>query len=231
MSLNNVDIARDERGTTLIELMVALSAGLVILVALSMVILVTLHGTDRVAARVDATQRGRLAISKIMEELHTACVTPEVAPIKAESNGTVLRFIHQTGSAVSPTPIWSVVSLSNGKLSQQDYSVTGTAPNWAPSTELGPSRTLLTGVTPIPPNSWIFSYYAYSGGTISETSQEVPLNSTNSLLTVEVKVALMAAPATTPVKDAGAGAAVEDAATLRLTPPSFNEGSPAKPCG
>src|SRR6476660_127010 len=93
----------DESGTTLVELMVALMTGLIIISALSMAILTTLHGTARVEARVEATQRARLALGKLMEELHSACVTPEIAPVKEESSGTLLRFVHQTGAAVSPT--------------------------------------------------------------------------------------------------------------------------------
>jgi hypothetical protein len=222
----------DESGTTLIELMVALMTGLVILSALTMVILTTLHGTARVEARVEATQRARLALGKLMEELHSACVTPEIAPVKEGSEGNLLRFVHQTGAAVSPTPILSVISLSAGTLSQSDYASSGgTAPNWTFS-EKEPisTQTLLTKVAPISPSSTVFSYYKYSGGTISETPLATPLSEEGALLTVEVHAALTASPEHSPVSDAHAAASVQDTATLRLTPPSFNEGSPARPC-
>ena len=52
----------DERGDTLIELMVGLAAGLVVLATLTMVILVTLEGSAKVSARVDATQRARVVL-------------------------------------------------------------------------------------------------------------------------------------------------------------------------
>ena len=222
---------RDETGTTLIELMVALMTGLVIISALTAVILTTLHGSARVTARVEATQRARLALGKLMEEVHSACVTPEIAPVKPESDGSLLRFIHQTGSEVSPTPVLSVISLSGDTLSQSDYEATGgTAPNWTFSEEPSSTQTLLTDVSPTPPSSSIFSYYSYSGGTISETPQATPLSESEAALTVEVHAALTAAPEHTPVSDAGSSASVQDSATLRLTPPSFNEGSPARPC-
>ncbi len=223
---------RDESGTTLVELMVALMTGLIIISALTMAIMTTMHGTARVDARVEATQRARLALGKLMEELHSACVTPEIAPVRKESTGNSLRFIHQTGSAVSPTPVLSVISLSGSTLSQSDYASNGgTAPNWT-FNEATPSstKTLLTAVSPIPPSSSIFSYYKYSGGTISETSQPTPLSEGEAALTVEIRAGLKAAPEHTPVTDSYASANVQDAATLRLTPPSFNEGSPARPC-
>lgn len=223
---------RDEAGTTLIELMVALMTGLIILSALTMVIITTVHGTARVDARVEATQRARLALGKLMEELHSACVTPEIAPVKKASEGNMLRFVHQTGSAVSPTPVLSVISLSANTLTQADYATNGgTAPNWT-FNEVTPisTATLLTKVAPIPPSSSIFSYYKYSGGTISETPQTTPLSEVEALLTVEVRAAFTAAPEHAAVADAKGGASVQNSATLRLTPPSFNEGSPARPC-
>jgi len=228
VSLSN--LRRDQRGTTLVELMVALMAGIVIISALSMVILTTLHSTSRVTARVHATQRARIVMVRLMEQLHSACVTPEIAPIQEGSTGTSLRFIHQTGAAVQPTPLYSVVSLSGDTLYQQDYAVSGTPPAWGQGAAIGGPRTLLTDVGPTPPSSSIFSYHRYTGGTISQTPQTVPLAGVDPSLTVEVRAALTAAPESTPVKDAGAAASVQNSATLRLTPPSYNEGSPARPC-
>jgi Tfp pilus assembly protein PilE len=223
-----IDLA-DQRGTTLIEMLVALASGLVVVSALTALIITTLHGSARVSARVDATQRARIALTRVMEQLHSSCVAPEVAPIQKASTGTSLEFIHQTGSAVSPVPIISVISLSGGTLSQQDYSVTGTAPNWTRSTAIGGPRILLTNVSATAPSSSIFSYYRYTGGTISATPLATPLE-TEAALTVEVRAALTAAPLSTPVKDTGSSASVQNSTTLRLTPPSFNEGSPARPC-
>ena len=221
----------DEKGTTLVELMVALMAGLVIISALTMVIMTTMHGTARVTARVEATQRARLALVKLMQELHSACTSPEIAPVKPESTGTALWFVHQTGSEVQPIPVLSLVTNGEGNLTQLDYGYkSGAAPNWIFNLEKPiKTQTLLTKVAPIAPSSSIFSYYRYVGGTISTTPQKTPLE-TESELTVEVQAALTAAPEKTPVRDSGSSAAIRDSATLRLTPPSFNEGSPAKPC-
>jgi hypothetical protein len=225
-----MSVIRDESGTTLIELMVALMTGLIIISALTMAILTTIHGTARVEARVEATQRARLALGKLMEELHSACITPEIAPVKEESSGTLLRFVQQTGSAVSPTPTFTEISLSGGTLTQQDYKASGTAPEWTRGEAVGGPVTLLTKVSATPPSSSIFSYYQYTGGTISEIPQTVPLGKVEALLTVEVRAALTVAPEHSPVSDAHASANVQNSATLRLTPPSFNEGSPARPC-
>jgi len=233
MPLSNLRSLRNERGTTLVELLVALMAGMVIISALTMVIMTTMHGTARVVARVEATQRARLALVKLMQELHSACVSPEIAPIKEKSEGNKLRFVHQTGSEVQPTPVLTVVTYSNGALKQADFAYkSGVAPNWTFNEEKPiSSQTLLTKVAPVSPSSSIFSYYRYASGTLSTTPQATPLSETESLLTVEVQAALTAEPEkATAIQNAGSNATVRNAATLRLTPPSFNEGSPAKPC-
>jgi hypothetical protein len=224
----------DERGTTLVELMVGLAAGMVVLAALTMVIVVTLHGSARVSARVESTQRARIVLTQIMEELHSACVSPQIAPIKPESTGSSLVFIHATGSqesAVSPTPTKSVIAFENGLLAESDFEVTGgSSPNWTFSeTASGPPRQLLAGVSPITPGGPIFTYYKYENGALSESPQPTPLGK-EAAMTIDVQVALTASPTQKPVADAGADTSVQDSAVLRLTPPSFNEEAVSLPC-
>jgi hypothetical protein len=155
----------DERGTTLMEVMVALSAGIVVL-----------------------------------------------------------------GSAVAPIPVLSTISLSEGTLSQSDYPSTGgTAPTWTFASTPSSTRQLMTKVSPTAPSSSIFSYYAYSSGQISATPLHTPLEATEAASTVEVNIALTAAPLSKPVSDPNAAANIQSSALLRLTPPSFTTGSNA-PC-
>jgi hypothetical protein len=224
--------AADERGTTLVELMVGLGAGLVILSTLTMVIMVTLHGSAKVSARVDATQRARFVLTRIMEELHSACVTPKIAPVLSDSTGTSLSFIHSEGNQgnqVAPNPTHTVISLASGVLSQTDYVATGgVAPNWTYSTTPS-TRKLLTGVSPVAPSSSIFSYFEYKNGALSGTPQTTPLG-TGAGSTIEVRVAFTASPGSTPVTDKGATASIQDSAVLRLTPPSYAEGTVSLPC-
>lgn len=217
----------------MVELLVSVSIGLIVLSALTMVIVVTLHGSAKVSARVDATQRARLVVTRIMQELHSACVAPKIAPIEPQSTGTLLKFIHADGaqgSAVAPLPTRTEISLSNGVLTQTDQvAISGSAPTWtyAPPT----TRQLLTGVAPIPPSSSIFLYYASSNGSTTPTPQQTPLG-TRAPLTIQVRVALSASPTSTstPIPDANAAASVQNSATLRLTPPSFNEQAESLPC-
>jgi hypothetical protein len=224
---------RDESGTTMVELVVGLAIGLVVLSTLTTVIIVTLHGSARVSARVEATQNGRVVLARVMEELHSACVAPKVAPIQVGSSGTSLRFIRaagKEGSAVAPTPTFTEIKLSGTVLSQSDYAATGgTAPTWTFSNTAKTTQ-LMTNVAPLVAGGPIFSYYSYANGALSTTPLTTPLDTNGAALTVQVKVGFATAPGKTPVKDAGASSAIQDSAILRLTPPSFNEQAVSLPC-
>ena len=222
-----------QRGTTLVELLVATSAGIIVMATLALVIIVVLHGTARVSARVEATQRARIAVTRVIEELHSACVAPKAAPVLEQSSGTTLRFIHAVGtqgSQVAPVPTKTEVKYVNGTLTQYDYAGTGSYPNttYAPTAT---ATTLVTKVAPISPSTSIFSYYGSTNGTVGEV---VPgssgLTSTQAVGVIEVRVGLSASPLTTPVNDSGSATSIRDGAILRMTPPSFNEKATAPPC-
>lgn len=225
-------LSDDERGTTLVELMVGLAAGMIVMAALSMLLITTVRSTSRVSARVDATQRARVVLTKVTEQLHSACVEPQMAPILAESTGTKLVFVHAasgTASAVAPTPVKTTIWLEGEELKQQDVSwASGIAPDWKWSATPQPARTLLTKTGPLTPGGAIFTYYKYLNG------KQEALPATTSLAeaakAVQVKMALNALPMSQPVKDAGSDASLQSSAVLRLTPPSFSESAPALPC-
>jgi Flp pilus assembly pilin Flp len=229
------DIARDERGATMVEVLVSTATGLVVLSALTMVIVVSMHANARVSARADATQRARLVATKIMQQLHSACVAPKIAPIQPGSTGTSLNFVYappSQGSAVAPMPTMTQISYSSGTLTQTSWPATGGGyPNWTYSST-PVTQTLLTGVAPIPPSTTLFSYFASSNGSTNPTPQTTPLQAADTSLTIQVRLALTAQPAwsKSPVADQGAEAHVRTGATLRLTPPSFNDAAPALPC-
>jgi Tfp pilus assembly protein PilW len=231
--MTRVDLLRDERGTTLIELTVGLAVGAIVLMMLTTGIVVALHGSSRVGARVEATQNARIVLTRVMEELHSACVAPKIAPIQAGSTGTTIKFIRAAGTegaAAAPTPTLTEISLNNGILTQSDYAATGgSAPTWTFSST-PTTRRLMTKVGPVSGSSSIFSYFAYTNGALSTTPQTTPLSAGDAGLTVSVRMALTANPSTTPIADKGAAASVQDSTVLRLTPPSFNEQAVSLPC-
>jgi prepilin-type N-terminal cleavage/methylation domain-containing protein len=221
---------RDERGMTLVELLVAMSAGAVVMLGVTMTMIVTMRETNRVASHVEANQNARITMTKIMNQLHSACVAPQIAPIQEGSTPTLLSFLHQSGSAVAPVPVLSKISLTGTTLSQADYPVIGgAAPKWTFSSTASTTTQLMTGVSPISASIPLFSYHAYSNGAISETPLATPL-SANAATAVQVKVAYKAGPDRTISGDTNAETSIQNAALLRLTPPAYSNATANLPC-
>lgn len=231
MSVKHIASIRDESGTTLVELLVGITAGVVVIFAISLMVIVSLRESNRVNTHVDATQRGRIVLNNVIEELHSACIAPEIAPVRKGSTGTTLEFIHQTGSAVAPTPILSKVSLGGGTVSQSNYASTGgSAPTWTFSETASSTEQLMTNVSTTSPSKSIFTYYSYSNGEVAEIPVTTELGQENAERTVEVKVALTAGPRSTPIEDTNAAANVADSALLRFSPAPYNTSAPNLPC-
>lgn len=226
-------LMRDERGTTLTELVIGMGAGLMILGGMTTLTLITMSTTTRVSARVQATQQSRLVLTRVVDQLHSACIAPKVPPIRKESSATELRFVHATGATgadVVPTPVLSKITYSDGAMTQRDYSwKSGTAPFWT-FNEVAPVRTavLYDRIAPVAGKP-IFSYYGYASGAISATPLPVPLSELDASRTIYVTVAFM----TSPKRDNGEDATparIQGSASLRLTASSYNPAAPSLPC-
>ncbi len=84
--------ARAEHGFTLIELLVAMLTGVVITFALYAILEVSTKQTTLIDNKVQANQSGRLTMTKIVDELHSACFAESVAPVLEGSSATKLVF-------------------------------------------------------------------------------------------------------------------------------------------
>lgn len=225
-------LLEDERGTTIAELVVGLATGMVVLLSLTMLVVLTLHSTARTSARVDATSRARVALDRVTEQLHSACVAPKAPPIRTGSTGTRLAFVHATGAAASPTPVLSVVSLVGTSLVQADYAwKEGLAPFWVfeekkPISEV----TLVTNVSPISVTKPVFSYYPSAASATAELALATPLSQSSAEHTIHVNVAFMASPGSGVSTEAATPARMRGGATFRLSAVSYNEAAPALPC-
>ncbi len=231
MLRERIEIA-DERGTTLAELVISMALGLIVLSALAMVMIVSMHASARVTERVHATQNARVTLTRVIEELHSACVVPKVAPIQPESTGTTLIFSHaleSEGASASVKPVKSTITLNGTKLEESEFSWLGTTPPTFSKQATKPPVTLATNIVPTPPSSSIFSYYTYSKGKLVQISQ-AKLGPTEASSVIQVKVSFTGLPSGAKSRDASVGASVENSAMLRLTPPSFREEAGSPPC-
>lgn len=158
-----------ERGFTLVELLAAMAAGVVVLMAALTVLDVSIHQTTRTFSLVDATSRAEPAFEQIENELHSACFEDSETPVQAGSTGTALVFVSSIGNAANPTPTWHELDWVGGNLTDNSYAASQTevsgSPVWTRGT-LKSSRIVLNNTaqattgspaTAVP----VFQYFAY----------------------------------------------------------------------
>jgi Tfp pilus assembly protein PilW len=160
----------DERGYSLVEMLVAIVTGLVVMLALFAVLQVSTRQSARINDVAQATQLGRTAMTKIVDELHSACLAPGFTPILEKSDATHLRFINAySEEAVIPKAYKHNIewlkegAKETGTLTDYSYpSNGGNWPNFTFSAVASPSGGVLiasgvkqTKATPI------FQYYNY----------------------------------------------------------------------
>ena len=159
----------DEAGFTLVELLVACGASIVVLLALTALMTTTLHQTQRTFTEVDATRQARAVVATIDDELHSACVDAGAAPVQARSTADTLNFVSYTGDAASPgltttggaaNPIlYHRVRLSAGTLTDATYLAEAANGAWTPGAHQG-TVTLLRDAT-VQSGTDPFEYFSY----------------------------------------------------------------------
>ena len=232
---------RSQRGFTLVEMLIAMSISIVVLIGILSLLEVTTRGSARVAVRVQADQLARTTLQRLVDELHSTCVAPNVLPVVATSNGyssgdSTLIFLQKSGSSVSLTPDEHIVTLSGGTLTERIYPATGgTAPTWTFSSTPSSTTQLQANVGPAQVGSSsqtvpLFQYFAYNGASLSTTPLPTPLNASDAARTVAVTVSFAVLPSSNPTNDPHAGVSVSDSVVLRLSPASEAATEVNPPC-
>ena len=196
--------AGDEHGFTLAELLVSLSAGLVLVLALFAVFDIAVVQSARSIDRVESSQRGRTAMEQLIQELHSSCVAASVAPVLSTSDNTTLKFVSQFGSKPVLTPDQHVVTIQpdpikpyNDLVDKVYLATGGSSPNWTFSTTPTATKWLAENVTQATVNGAVqpyFQYYSYANGAISTTPLTTPLSATDAASAVQVNVSIAVGP-------------------------------------
>ena len=250
---------RDERGFTLIELIVATMAGIIVAAATSAVVIASVHFSSNFGNRVDANQEGRVAMEKITQALNSSCVATGVTPLVGTPAPTGMVGGAASGSDASDAVFYSSLSDSPTiEPNEVEISLTGTAPSqqlvmytYANTNTAGtaPPWTFATTATPsggfvLLPNAAqatingavkpVFQYFSYNTATgqMNTTPLAVPLSTTDASNTAEVTVSFEALPSNkgANLSAPGAGANISDSVVLRLTPASSNPNGSNTPC-
>jgi len=219
---------RGERGFTLIEALVAMLAGVIVTGATFSILDISLKQTTHIADRVSADQRGRIGMEKILQELHSSCVSIGANPIQAESTGTNIKFLSRRSSSSEPyftTMTEHEISLSGETLQDASYQSNGgsEAVKWKfPETPTS-TATLLTGVTQSAKGATpLFQYYSlkYKEGKLQTESLKTPLTTSEVSETAQVTVSFTTASESGTLSGRPGDGQVElsDTVALRLTP-------------
>lgn len=226
----------DESGVTLMEMLVGMIVGIVVLGGVVTMMTTTSRSSGRITERVVVNQQARPMMQRIMDELHSTCVSPGLAPVQQGSTGSEISFLHQTGSAVNPVPDLRKITLSDGRLVERVYPPTSSTSPWNHSTTPSSSFTMLEGVEQadltgsggvVP----IFRYRAYQDGVIDPVPLATPLSAADAARTVMVDVAFALRPKQSRTSDEqGAPVVLAGSALLRFSPSNEDTAKVGMPC-
>ena len=182
---------RDERGYSLIELMMATAAGLVVCLTAFTILLTSLQFAQADSDRLDADQQGSVAMERIVQALASSCVAgqssspvigspasltgtgpylitaPRVPPYTVTGGGpassaTSITFLSTLSDVPNADPNEVTIYLSGGSLMMATYApVITTPPSWTFATSPSSTVTLLARAALAPGQTGIFSYYGY----------------------------------------------------------------------
>lgn len=241
----------DESGVTLIELLVAMATAIVVVGALFAILEVSLRQTSRLTDRVQADQTGRIAMTRVIDALHSTCISPEFRPIQTGSSGSELRFINAySNEATIPYSavtehriIWSKEA---GTLTDKSYPATGGSwPKYTFSSTASPAAgtRLSSNVAESQEKGLgvpIFEYFKYNTSssstealtplsTINTEALKVPLVEKDAELTASVLVRFTAYPSDGNTA-ADRGVDLRNQVTLAMSAPSSETPIEAVPC-
>lgn len=210
-----------EAGFSLPELLVAMAIGLIVIFGAFMLLDSSTRLSKATAQRVDATQRGRLALDLMMRELRSqVCLSGTTPPI-VSGNATQVTFYVNLGGP-DQLPERHQISLESGDLVLRRWVGTGVPPTMTwPATPTS-TRTLLENVT-TQGSTPLLRYFTWGAGSplVPDSPLAAPLSGTSLALVVRIAVALRVQPA----RDFRDGSArgwadLQDAAFVRFADPN-----------
>jgi prepilin-type N-terminal cleavage/methylation domain-containing protein len=169
---------RDERGMTIVELLVTMVIGLIILGAATMITIGAASHNNEVANRVTASQRGRLAMELMQRDLRSqVCTTDTPFPVSTAKTDTV-TFTSDLSDGSTP-PYKHTYTFNAAARTITDSSIKGSVATPITFTATPSVSTLATDVELNGTNP-IFRYYAYpttapgAGTALEPTVELVP---------------------------------------------------------
>jgi prepilin-type N-terminal cleavage/methylation domain-containing protein len=200
---------RDQDGFTLSEMLVAITIAMVVSLAAFSLIEFVMKQTGQATGRIDATQRGRMAMETITRQLRSQVCLPSGTASMVNRSGNVtdansvsffVDFSDGSDSTKAPDLHTLSFDAANKKIVETDI-VGGKNANPIadlPYTGAPVTKTLLTDVVGLTGGTPVFRYYAYDG-----TAFTPPISAANLKKIAQIKIAFMALPSRGKATDRG----------------------------
>lgn len=184
------------RGFTLIELVVAMSLGIIVLLAAFTVVDRSFFGTKAIADREDALQRGRNALEQFTRQLRSRVCVGNTNSVTYGDDSTVSFYTYMGDpTAGSLNPEWHTISFSGSTITERDYKITSTSPSIVVASSAYRTMKLTNvaqaGSTPV------FQYYRYDPsqqGTGALLKLTTPLSASDQGLVADIKLSYVVRP-------------------------------------
>ncbi len=216
---------RDERGFTLPELLVGMTVGLLVILGAFTLLDRSTQLSKRTYQRVDATQRGRLALDLMMRELRSqVCISATVPALAAASDLSVTFYVNLGGPDAVPEK--HELALESGNIVLRRWVGSGTPPNMTWPGTATSTRTLLENVQQVS-GVPVFRYYTWGAGTptLPDSLITTPLTTPNLAKPVKIGVAFRALPAAD-FNNTQGSATLQDSVFVRSSDPTDITGGP-----
>lgn len=212
------------------EVLTALATGGIILGATGTVLITAQRSATETDDRVEATQRARLAVDRVVRLLNSqVCLTASTPPVVPGSTNTSITFYSDVNDDVDFTPLqYRFTYDAPNKRIVEDRWV-GTATNGTTTFSALPTSTSVLA-TQIVPRTGVsmFRYFAYTNGSASTPTDELttfPLSAADAVRVVRVSVALGALPARVQAQSA-LGTSIEGDGYVSTADPRDPNGGP-----
>jgi prepilin-type N-terminal cleavage/methylation domain-containing protein len=229
MRVNAPNRASDERGMTLIEMLVAMSVGMIVLLAAFMLLDRSFSASGQIADREDALQRGRQAMELMTRQLRSqVCIGTANVPMVQGLDNSVTFYGSLSESSQSVTKR-TLTFDGTGAGSITQSVITG-VPNPAyplmSFTGTAATSTLLTDVQQAQDgspavNRPVFKYYRYKAGPPTGDLEQLgtPLSAGDLGQVALIKVTFRAF-AARPIADDGDSTVLENDVFIRISDPT-----------
>jgi prepilin-type N-terminal cleavage/methylation domain-containing protein len=223
----------DERGFTLVELLTAISIGMIVLFATFTVLDRTISASGQIADRSEALQRGRQAMALVTRQLRSQVCVGTTTPIVSGTD-TSISFYADLTDGTPTNPIKQRTLSYDSTTDTITETVTPSAGTYPTLTFTGTptSSPLLTKVKRILESDGttlrpIFRYYGYQTGTTNGTLVQLsaPLSATDIKRVAEIKVGFRSF-ALRPISNDKDSTVLEDDVYTRTAVPTELQGAP-----